>query len=95
MNRLWTRFGDGDEYDQHGDDLSAVASALISNGVKEIFRRVKGGIEANGFEGPSNYISLYWGDKDANFVRELTGEEFKKLASLSLNESFKRRNSHA
>lgn len=79
MERLWTRFGDASEYDEHGDDLSAVADAMKESGVEKIHRRVGRGVEANGFEGKGNYISLFWGDKDANFGRELTDKELEAI----------------
>jgi len=76
---IWTRFGDGDEYNEHGNDFTALATAMKENGVKEILRRCGRGVEANGFEGKGNYISLFWGDADANFSREFTDNELKCL----------------
>ena len=78
--RLWLRVGDMGEYEDYGNDLAAVADALIQYQVttgREI-SRVKGGIEAPGFRG-QNYISLYWGDKNSNHVRDLSSADVAEL----------------
>ena len=76
---IWTRIGDNAEYEQFGDDFSAVAGALLEAGVKKVRRCGFGqGVMARGHEG-DNYISLYWGDKDAQFVKGLTLTELREV----------------
>ncbi len=75
---LWIRLGDADGYEEFGDDLSAVVDALKSAGVSAKFTGVRGGISASGFEG-RNYISMYWGDSDANHIRDLNKTELSQI----------------
>jgi len=71
---LWIRLGDSDDYEDYGDDIQALAGYLQEVGIKEIDRWVEKGFEASGFGG-HNYVSLYWGDADANFISELAQRE--------------------
>ena len=79
---LWLRLGDMSEYEAFGDDLYAVADALLCSGVEDITRR-QGGIEASGKEYCQflghNYISLFWGDTDAQIIRELNNKELDEV----------------
>ncbi len=83
-SKLWMRLGDNGEYNEFGSDLDAVADVLIEAGVgPEIFQR-HGGIHADGYSG-CNYISLYWGDDDAEHERDLTDGEFDRISGALEN----------
>lgn len=79
--KLWLRLGDSGEYEEFGDDMTPIMDVLKENGIKkDDVRQIKGGLEASGFT-RDNYISLYWGDADANFVREISKTEFEAITS--------------
>ena len=78
--RFWLRMGDMGEY-QDFDSIGEVAYYLVEAGItSDEIRQVSGrsGITARGFQG-NNYISLYTGDKDANMIHSLSGNEFGRL----------------
>jgi len=76
---IWMRLGDAGEYDNFGIDLAAVAETLQMAGVEKIERsRRKFGVSTPGFTG-DNYISLYWGDEEANGIKELSTKEISKI----------------
>jgi len=75
--RLWMRLGDSSDYESFGTDLDAVVDQLREAGVHDV-AQTRAGITAPGFEG-DNYISLYWGDSNAQLLRRLTKGEFVKL----------------
>jgi hypothetical protein len=78
MPKLWLRIGDEDSYECF-NELSEVAEILrqaFGGGDSlENVRMVAGGFTAEGYKG-NNYISLYWGDKNADMIRSLTRKEF-------------------
>lgn len=78
---LWVRLGDGGNYEHFGDDFTAVAGHLKEFNVREPIVACRGGIECPGFDDQHNYISLYWGDKDSNHVRDLRADELTYLRS--------------
>lgn len=79
VNRLWTRFGDAGEYEEWGSDLAAVAGTLVETRFDpREMHQIRGGFVYPGFE-QANYISLYWGDEDANMLAELSRDEFEEL----------------
>jgi hypothetical protein len=75
---LWLPLGDRCEYEEFGEDFSPVADVLFENSVRKFDVYHWFGIEAAGFRG-ENYISLYWGDKDAQFEKGLTKADFAEL----------------
>ena len=76
---IWVRMGDNSEYHQFGNDFDAVADTLLEGGVEKVRRCGFGnGVMARGYEG-DNYISLYWGDKDAQFEKGLTLAELTDI----------------
>lgn len=77
--RLWVRIGDTGEYESYGDDFAAVADALRELNPTDI-AQCNGGLKADGF-GSANYISLYWGDKDSHFLKNLSRSEFLKVCN--------------
>jgi|WetSurMetagenome_2_1015567.scaffolds.fasta_scaffold200160_1 hypothetical protein len=79
MNRLWTRLGDAGEYEEYGADLAPIADTLRELGVRpHELAQVHFGLVGPGFE-QANYISLYWGGEDADFVADLSRDEFEEL----------------
>ena len=78
---LWMRLGDTDEYHRY-DDIEGVAEAMREASVHGPFKMghpmSKGMLYAPGYEA-CNYISLFWGDEDAEFVRTLTKEELNQI----------------
>ena len=79
MSRLWTRLGDAGGYEEWGADLAAVVGVLLEVGIEpHEMRQIHGGFVCPGFE-QANYVSLYWGDEDANMVADLDRDEFAEL----------------
>ena len=78
LPRLWARVGDGGEYEPWGDDLASLIDFLNEIGVGEVTGWINCGVgigmETVNFYG-YDFISLYWGDADANPLRELDEEE--------------------
>ena len=76
---LWIRCGDADNYNEFGIDLAAAAEYLDMLGVTApLVRCGLYGVSAHAFTG-HNYISLFWGDNDAQPDRELTDAELAEL----------------
>jgi hypothetical protein len=70
---IWTRIGDMSGYESF-DTVEEAADNLRNPTVGEVFGFTRGGICTQHFQG-RNYISLFHGDNDANFERELTTAE--------------------
>lgn len=83
-DHLWMRFGDVGDY-EHYDGFDDAAEAAVEFGITEITGWTRGGFTAPGFEG-HNYVSMYWGDADAEKDADLTGSERKKFERESWNE---------
>lgn len=77
MPKLWLRAGDWGDYNNI-DTFQEVAETLGPLGVGTIWRYVRYGVAGDGFAG-QNYISLYWGDDNADPIRELTDVEIKEV----------------
>ncbi len=87
MNRLWTRLGDASEYEEWGADLAAVAGVLLEARIEpHEMHQIRGGFVCPGFE-QANYVSLYWGDEDANMLADLSREEFQELKQEMIRET--------
>jgi hypothetical protein len=76
---IWTRIGDLSEYESFGDDLEAVAGRLCELQVGGPRSWRPGGLETAHYKG-LNYVSLYHGDAEANFIRDLSASERRALA---------------
>jgi hypothetical protein len=89
-NQLWVRVGDAGEYEPFGDDLDAVLDWLNELRAGEVTGWVLGGIGV-GLETVNywgyDFVSLFWGDADANLVRELDSEE-RAAVEAGLEEAF-------
>ncbi len=77
---LWVRVGDADSYNDFGQDFEALADYLTLLGVYGPLTRLdrKYAFHSPGFAG-MDYISLYWGDEDAQPLREFTRDEVSDL----------------
>lgn len=76
---LWLRLGDVSEYEQFGDDFAALALALYDANIKpDDIRPCNGGFTTPYYDA-HNWVSLFWGDGDANLIRDLTPDEFGYL----------------
>ena len=65
---VWVRLGDGNDYCKF-EDVAGATDFMMECGVKGPFQwGVRGKLIAPGFGG-NNHISIFWGDKDGNFVR--------------------------
>lgn len=83
---LWIRCGDADSYNAFGDDLDAAVDYLQMLGVTgPLVRCERYGVCAPGFTN-WNYISLFWGDDDAQPERELTDGEVEAMNAQLSNE---------
>lgn len=76
--KLWLRLGDNAEYNEF-DDIDSLRDFLLECGIgtDEIEPR-DGGFTTPMFEA-ENYVSLYWGDDDADFERDLNEDEWNDL----------------
>lgn len=84
---VWVRLGDGDNYNRF-DDLAEAAEYMALFGVQHVCRCRRYGVEAKGLTG-QNYISLFFGDAEAQPTADLTQRgitvingELRKLACL-------------
>lgn len=70
----WVRLGDVGEYESFDDIRDALESIYAVTGDRKYYR-VRGGLVFPGlFEG-QNYVSLYYGDKNAKWIRDLIPSE--------------------
>lgn len=81
MKILWLRLGDNADYESYDLDISAVSEAIAETirlydmSIEKITWNSNGGLMIYPFYEGYNYISLYWGDKDANLISDLTPNE--------------------
>jgi hypothetical protein len=71
---LWVRIGDGGEYESFGDDLDAAIGLLNECGAGQVTDWRQGGCDTVNFWG-HDYISLYWGNSEANWESDLDDDE--------------------
>lgn len=75
---VWARFGDGGDYEDLGDELYAVATALVDNDVANPVSWQKMGLSCAGYRG-DNYVSIYWGKTAEDPSRELNANEKRQI----------------
>ena len=76
---LWVRCGDMDDYNQH-DTIDEAADYLKTCGVAIPLRKCQRfGMADSGFFQGENYISIFWGDHDAQPLREINKKETLQL----------------
>lgn len=74
---VWVRLGDGDNYNRF-DDVAEAAEYMALFGVRHVYRCRKYGVEAKGLTG-LNYISLFFGDAQAQPTADLTSREISAI----------------
>lgn len=84
--RLWVRCGDSDSYREFGDGLDdafALADYLreMEVGAFVEWRAIGMGMETENCQG-NNYVSIFWGDDQAQPVRDLTANEQRAIVGL-------------
>jgi hypothetical protein len=89
QQRLWIRVGDAGEYESL-DSLDDALDYLNELSVGQVDRWIDGG-PGVGFATPNyhgyDFISLFWGDDDANLIRALDGQE-RAAVEAGLEEAF-------
>jgi len=78
VERLWMRLGDMSDYEEFGNDFDEVADLAAEAGIDQVDKWVRSGFTALGFES-NNYVSLYWGDDDADMIRPLNKQDQRKF----------------
>jgi hypothetical protein len=76
---LWTRIGDGDDYHSNGS-IAMLARRFRRERIRSVESCNRYGVTSDAYQG-NNYISLYWGDIEAQPLRELTAAELAELNS--------------
>ena len=88
--QLWVRVGDAGDYESFGDDFAALFDYLNDMRVGTVTGWIDGG-PGVGFETPNfhgyDFVSLFWGNADADFVHRLTPDE-RLLVEAGLEEVF-------
>ncbi len=78
---LWYRLGDGGEYCEVGNDISALADVLVEAEVGPDFNHTPLKISYGKWR-DWNYISAFWGDEDADMSRGLSDCEVEELRTI-------------
>lgn len=81
---IWIRLGDADTYNRF-NDLADAAEYMALFAVKHVWHCHKFGVEAEGLTG-QNYISLFFGDAEAEPTRDLSGKDVRFLNNCLLQE---------
>lgn len=77
---LWYRIGDTSEYLTCGDDFYSLIDTLNDSSPGSVTSwGERGKLYTNNYSG-LNYISLYWGDGNGEFERDLNKNEKKIVA---------------
>jgi hypothetical protein len=76
--QLWVRVGDDGDYQSFGDDWDALIDYLNDLSVGTVTGWIDAGAGV-GFQTPNyhgyDFVSLFWGDANADLVAHLTGRE--------------------
>ena len=67
---LWVRVGNG-EYENFGQDFDSLADYLHECGInvsEVVWLKSPDGLTTSRYDG-DNYVSLYWGDEEANLEK--------------------------
>ena len=91
MDKLWMRVGDQGDYESFdnpydaGYDISPYFEALRVKRLPKVSRYGVYGVEVgDSFVGPYNYVSLFWGDNDAQPTRDISSADISHFrAGLS------------
>ena len=79
--QLWIRLGDNAEYENFDgiDEIASYISGFMDMDEVDTIRSYNHGIASEPNFSDRNYISLFWGDNDAQISRDLTSEELADL----------------
>lgn len=77
MRFIWVRLGDADSYNRF-DDVADAAEYMALFGVEHVHRCQQYGVAAKGFDG-LNYISLFYGDDEAQPTGELSNKDIRSI----------------
>lgn len=77
---LWIRAGDRSDYEEFGNDIDAAAEhvAMFMDEPETFRKGKKYGAESDSFSG-HDYLSIFWGDDDAQPTKELSASELQKF----------------
>lgn len=78
MNKLWVRWGDNAEYEETSLDTIRDELAHMCTWPCDLGKVTAGLTVSRFFEG-NNYVSLYWGDDEAQWYRDLSAQEFESI----------------
>jgi len=78
---LWIRYGDTGEYHKIDWFSCELEQHLDPTDIGPFMAWVPGGLITTVMQG-SNYVSLFWGDKDAQRTRDLNDEEKVEVERL-------------
>jgi len=73
---VWMRIGDMDDYEHHDNPYDA--GNELATGIRDKdfeIKYVSAGVEIIPYYANLNYVSLFWGDDDAQWIRDLSPEE--------------------
>jgi hypothetical protein len=88
--QLWLRVGDAGEYENFGDDFDALLEYLNELNVGSVTGWIDGG-PGVGFATPNyhgyDFVSVFWGDAQADLVRPLNDAE-RAAVEAGLEEAF-------
>lgn len=86
MRWIWVRVGDQDEYESF-DSIAEVVAYLHERRalLTPVIRRGKYGVESGNHQG-LDYISVFWGDVDANPLSAISGEERCELYNAAVGQ---------
>ena len=88
--QLWVRVGDAGDYESFDSDLDALLDYLNELQVGNVTEWIEDG-RGVGFTTPNyhgyDFISLFWGDENANLVRRLNAGE-RAAVECCLEEAF-------
>ncbi|MDD5589144.1 MAG: hypothetical protein PHP92_03770 [Candidatus Nanoarchaeia archaeon] len=87
---LWMRLGDNAEY-EIVNSYEEVADILLQAGISNSIKKFKSGITDHNIFADNNYISLYWGDSDAEFIQDIEDEDINAINRLI---GFSKKESH-
>jgi hypothetical protein len=87
---LWVRVGNAGDYQEFGGEIATVIEYLNDCRAGAVRNWVNGpfgiGIETDNYHG-QDLISLFWGDEEGNFVRELATNE-RRMVEQDIEEVY-------
>ena len=86
QSKLWMRMGDQGDYEDFDDPYAAgehIGALFEEHTEMPVIRKYGAyGVEVgDAFPGPYNYVSLFWGDDDAQPTKEITAKDIAAFKS--------------